>query len=287
MKNVMFIDELLKLADFKAFQAAIDETVKDVIVVPYDPEAGASWIENYLDTYRTSLGINTYVVLTADSCMRKNFPNNAIVIDNAGLTPQRVNDAIYILTSHGMNKSFMKNAPHKVWLVSDTHFCHANIIKYCNRPFADVNEMNEKLVENWNSVVKADDIVWCLGDFCFGRKENAESVFPKLNGSIRLVVGNHDHHKMKFYYDLGFKKVYDRPVLVNGFFMLSHAPIEWLSMTQPLCNIFGHVHDNPMYKTFTPRSACVCVERWNYTPVEWDAVIEGMKKVEQNDGIRS
>ena len=48
-----------------------------------------------------------------------------------------------------------------VWFVSDTHFDHENIIKYCNRPFADVNEMNETLIKNWNNVVKPNDIVFC------------------------------------------------------------------------------------------------------------------------------
>ena len=54
------------------------------------------------------------------------------------------------------------------WLISDTHFDHANIIKYCNRPFKDVDEMNNTIWQNWNSVVDADDIVYHLGDFALG-----------------------------------------------------------------------------------------------------------------------
>ena len=57
-----------------------------------------------------------------------------------------------------------------IWFTSDTHFSHCNIIKYCNRPFKDVDEMNKILIQNWNNVVRPDDIVWHLGDFALGDK---------------------------------------------------------------------------------------------------------------------
>ena len=141
--------------------------------------------------------------------------------------------------------------------------------------------MNEDLIKRWNAVVKPNDIVWHLGDFCFGKKENVQSIFPRLNGKIRIVLGNHDHHKMKFYYDVGFQKVYDRPILFNNFFILSHAPLQWISNNLPFANIFGHVHDSDVYKTFTARSACVCVERWNYAPIDWETIVDGMKTEEE------
>ena len=64
-----------------------------------------------------------------------------------------------------MNYKFDGN---KVFFTSDTHFYHANIINFCKRPFANVETMNEALIENWNAVVGVDDIVFHLGDFCFG-----------------------------------------------------------------------------------------------------------------------
>ena len=59
----------------------------------------------------------------------------------------------------------------KIFWTSDSHYFHNNILKYCNRPFGSVEAMNEALVANWNSVVKPDDHVYHLGDFCFGNVE--------------------------------------------------------------------------------------------------------------------
>lgn len=50
------------------------------------------------------------------------------------------------------------------WIISDTHFGHANIIKYCNRPFTNVTTMNATLIRNWKALVKNDDTIWHLGD---------------------------------------------------------------------------------------------------------------------------
>ena len=163
------------------------------------------------------------------------------------------------------------------FFTSDTHFHHQNIIKYCNRPFSSVDEMNEKLINNWNSVVGKNDIVWHLGDFCFGRKENISEILPKLNGKINLVIGNHDHQKVKFYYDVGFNRVYDRNVLINGFYILSHAPLQFLNDNCPFFNIYGHVHDSSMYNTWSKSGCCVCVERHDYKPVSWKEIQDHIK----------
>ena len=169
----------------------------------------------------------------------------------------------------------------EVFFVADTHFYHRNIIKYCNRPWnsgvdsegniivtdTDVEQMNEEIVKRWNSIVSKDSIVWHLGDFSFGGKENAEKIFPQLNGRINLVMGNHDHYKLKWYYDLGFNRVYDRKVIIDDFIILSHAPLMFLNENSPFYNIYGHVHDSPAYQTWSKTGCCVCVERHDYTPV--------------------
>ena len=82
--------------------------------------------------------------------------------------------------------------PDKVFFTSDTHFGHKNIIKYCNRPFSDIDEMNKVLINNWNKVVSEGDIVFHLGDFAFGGFPLWESIRSRLNGSIYLIRGNHD-----------------------------------------------------------------------------------------------
>ena len=82
--------------------------------------------------------------------------------------------------------------PEYTFFTSDTHFNHANIIKFCNRPFKDVEQMNETLIANWNRVVGADDTVFHLGDFCLGGAAEWTKVLNRLNGRIYLIMGNHD-----------------------------------------------------------------------------------------------
>lgn len=78
-----------------------------------------------------------------------------------------------------------------IFFTSDLHFSHRNVIEYCQRPFKDIDEMNEAIVSQWNSQVKTEDIVYVLGDFSLN--PNAMSLFfPRLNGSKVLVAGNHD-----------------------------------------------------------------------------------------------
>lgn len=82
----------------------------------------------------------------------------------------------------------------KTWFISDTHFNHTNIIKYCDRPFSDVNEMNEKIIRNWNERIMPNDLVFHLGDFgLFRGNKEPGSVLNRLNGHIYLIRGNHDH----------------------------------------------------------------------------------------------
>lgn len=79
-----------------------------------------------------------------------------------------------------------------VWFTSDLHFGHANIIKYCQRPFAHVDAMDAHLITTWNAHVAADDEVWVLGDVCMGDRERTLAYVGALAGTKHLVVGNHD-----------------------------------------------------------------------------------------------
>ena len=72
----------------------------------------------------------------------------------------------------------------KVYFTSDTHFYHSNIIGFCKRPFKNVEDMNETLIENWNRVVGQDDIVFHLGDFCMGGSHEWTKILNRLNGKI-------------------------------------------------------------------------------------------------------
>lgn len=79
--------------------------------------------------------------------------------------------------------------------VADTHFCHPRILAMCNRPFSSVEDHDEAIVANWNSVVRDDDFVYHLGDFGFHLGLNSERIrglFYRLKGRKHLVIGNHD-----------------------------------------------------------------------------------------------
>ena len=159
----------------------------------------------------------------------------------------------------------------KIFLTSDTHFNHGNIIKYCNRPYANVENMNEAMIESWNRFVGKDDIVYHLGDFAMGSKDEIERLVARLNGRIKLVKGNHDNYKPAVYRNLGFAEVYDKPIIIENFWILSHAPIEGMvGKNIPFCNIYGHVHDDARYTSFARSGICVCVERWGYVPVDFE-----------------
>lgn len=78
-----------------------------------------------------------------------------------------------------------------IWFTSDPHYYHTNVIKYCGRPFTTVEEMNEKLILNWNNLVRYDDKIFCLGDFSMAFR-SVELFSSRLMGQKYLIPGNHD-----------------------------------------------------------------------------------------------
>ena len=74
-----------------------------------------------------------------------------------------------------------------IYFISDIHFYHEKIIEYANRPFKDIEEMNNTLIDNWNKKVKLKDEVYILGDFSFGNKEQTLDLLDKLNGRKYLI----------------------------------------------------------------------------------------------------
>ena len=152
----------------------------------------------------------------------------------------------------------------KFFAIADLHFGHKNIIKYCNRPFADTDEMDRTLIKNWNETVSNNDTVLVLGDVGFGSKEYIASLIKQLNGKKILIMGNHDNWSEQTYRDMGFHTVSRFPILWNDFYLLSHAPLI-LSETTPYFNLYGHVHDDSRYVD-TASSKCVSVECIGYRP---------------------
>lgn len=132
-----------------------------------------------------------------------------------------------------------------VFFTSDTHFNHTNIIKFCNRPFKNVDEMDETLISNWNRVIGTSDCVFHLGDFCLGGSAEWTKVLDRLNGKIYLILGNHDLKNLKQGFIHRFEKVVMQMHIQvgNQKIYLNHCPF--------LCyggaygntwQLFGHVH---------------------------------------------
>lgn len=82
------------------------------------------------------------------------------------------------------------------FIISDTHFSHSNVINFEDRPFNSVDEMDEAMIAAWNDVVGKTDIVYHLGDVCFGSKQKWRYILDKLKGNIILIKGNHDKSKI-------------------------------------------------------------------------------------------
>ena len=164
----------------------------------------------------------------------------------------------------------------KIWVTSDHHFNHRNIIRYCNRPFYSVEEMNKVMINKWNSKVAKTDIVIHLGDFAM-RSSNIKYFKERLNGTIILVEGNHDL-QLERMEEQGFIIVRGNLIINN--FILSHRPLLKEDIPEGFINIHGHIHDKDSYDGIN-----VSVEKTNYEPIELikikDTIKLKNKKVER------
>ncbi len=112
-----------------------------------------------------------------------------------------------------------------LWFTSDLHIGHRKVIEFCNRPYADVDEMHEGIIANWNARVRKNDIVYVLGDVSFTNATKTKEVMDRLKGRKILILGNHDAaaHKMLA---MGFDEVYEnhKIKIAGREILLSHFP---------------------------------------------------------------
>lgn len=161
----------------------------------------------------------------------------------------------------------------ETFFTSDTHFNHFNIIKYCDRPFQSVQEMNHTLIAKWNAVVSPDDVVWHLGDFAFGPPGVCMGLFYALNGTKYLIRGNHDHNDQKML-GVGFKEVHKR-FAWNGWWLVHRPRSAPLGSDQVLC---GHVHD---HWRRLGNYINVGVDVWDFAPRTLDELVKAQKDAER------
>jgi calcineurin-like phosphoesterase family protein len=182
----------------------------------------------------------------------------------------------------------------RLFLTSDLHLGHFNIIKYCNRPFKSLQQMDETLIRNWNERIKPEDWVIYLGDFCFkntsggkegeGVNKNHEVYLKQLNGRKTFIRGNHDRNN-------GFKSH-----IMNLVLEFSHKLIYCTHRPQDInldykINLVGHVHEKwlwkYMYEDYENQTGIkgiminVGVDQWNFYPVEMQEILSKIAQIER------
>lgn len=184
-----------------------------------------------------------------------------------------------------------------IYFTSDPHYYHINVIKYCNRPFSSVEEMNEMMIKYWNDTVTPEDTVYCLGDFSMAFRP-VEVFTKRLNGTKYLVPGNHDfchsYHKKSRSADK--RKEWTQKYVDNGWIVLPeqttldipgvatvnmcHHPYElthasddkykdWRPHNDGRWLLCGHVHQN--WKV-VDRMINVGVDVWDFKPVSVEEI---------------
>lgn len=144
-----------------------------------------------------------------------------------------------------------------IFWTSDTHYCHANVVKFDALPHASVEEMNEHRISIWNSQVKRGDTVYHLGDLSLGKLDETLKLLKRLNGRIHLIKGNHDHvirkviaadiNALAWVKDVAEVKVNDQLI-----FMSHYAHRVWPKCHYGSWHLFGHSHGSmpPLGKSF-------------------------------------
>lgn len=188
----------------------------------------------------------------------------------------------------------------KTFITSDLHFGHPNICRFCNRPYATVApnknpanaplmlQMKEDILKAFDKLPQDCDI-WNLGDFYFAggshKMNDADfillrDIVKRMKGDNRrlfLVLGNHDtlhfegQSRIAFYEELGFDKVYDTPVIVEDYFVLSHEPVYLGKGNNQFINLYGHTHDKDIEPDY------FCFDYDNYAKILREAKAKGFE----------
>jgi len=196
----------------------------------------------------------------------------------------------------------------KIFITSDQHFDHPNIIKYCERPYESVEEMNEDLILRWNSVVSEGDVVYILGDYHWNtsKPNRVRDFMNRLNGIKILIIGNHDRVKHIQGFNLGFSAVLEEATIKVGKrkYLLSHYPYR-RTFLQKVRTLFktrfkiwnfryedrrpeykglwlfhGHTHGKYKLNPYHKKMIHIGVDAWNYMPASLSEIEKLIQEVE-------
>jgi calcineurin-like phosphoesterase family protein len=196
-----------------------------------------------------------------------------------------------------------------IFFTADQHFGHANVLKFCKRPFSSVEEMDSEMIGRWNSRVSSNDTIYIVGDLIWkGGKGFKRQIISQLNGKKIFILGNHDGKTKQpdSYLSLGFEKVYSHDLSItidDESVLLCHYPYnpilsEWQILWYKMRNFWkfwrrdkypflkhldkrpiddgrwllcGHVHNRWKKQG---RSINVGVDVWNFYPVSLEEIKE-------------
>lgn len=172
-----------------------------------------------------------------------------------------------------------------IFFTSDTHFGHENIIKYSQRPFADVGSMNEAMINNWNSVCSDKSIVYHLGDFLFGDEKDMDELYKRLKFQSLIVIrGNHEKPFIRWFFNRKPRNVILQPsshheIRIDDISItLNHYAMKvWNKSHFGAYHLYGHTHgtlpDDPNSRSFD-----VGVDCHNFTPISFQQMKDIMAK---------
>lgn len=180
----------------------------------------------------------------------------------------------------------MAKATRDIFVISDTHFNHANILDFKQedgrkvRDFESVDEMNETIIDSWNEVVRDMDIVYHLGDVFFHQTQPVpiHEILSRLKGRKRLILGNHDNGKSN-HLQTYFQKIMVWRMFPEFGALLTHVPVHHGTLAEKrfkgsrfndeMINVHGHLHANNIDDA---RYVNVSVEQIDYTPISIEEI---------------
>lgn len=163
-----------------------------------------------------------------------------------------------------------------IFFTADEHYMHRNIIKYCNRPFSSVKEMDEILIQNHNNVVKYNsDLVIHAGDFTLASTFEAEKIIKRLNGNHIFLMGSHDKWLRNKKHHYIMERIIDSKYVV----ICHYAMRTWSRSHYNSWQLYGHSHGNlePLGKQWD-----IGVDNNNFYPLSFDQIVEIMKNRPDN-----
>lgn len=174
-----------------------------------------------------------------------------------------------------------------IYMIGDCHFCHARILELCNRPFTNVNEMNEALIKNYNDVIKPDDEVYFFGDVAWKDVNKAIYILTvRLNPSKKyLLIGNHDHKNLKdgrFLACFEWAKDYYELTYNSRLYVLSHYPLaSWRSSGHGSIMVHGHCHNRLNSEKYLRFDCGVDNPICSFAPINIEK-LESLMKIKQD-----